>query len=175
MIASAKSASAIALATGAVFCLVSCAAESKDRAVRATGSALATTQTINASGDTYIRSLAANQNQGGDLVMRVQALGNNRPLVFFDNAAIRTAVQNGTLVRAEIEMTIDGSPIGWGATGRPIAIHRLAKASGEYGATWNCAIDSSIQNAQANCSGVTAWNMAATTPATQPWQSSVCS
>ena len=104
-------------------------------------------------------------------MLRVQTTGRNRTLLFFDAAAIQSALVGKTLTSASLELTIDSSASNWGPAGRPIAIHRLKQASAELSATWNCAIDESVQNSQPNCSGVTAWQMDATDPALLPWQS----
>jgi hypothetical protein len=133
--------------------------------------ALNSSVTVNVLGDTYIRGNSANANQGGDTVVHLQQSGKNRGLLFFDTNAIRQAVTPGSLVSATLELTISSTATNWGTSGHPIALHRLKKGSAENSATWNCAIDSSVANSSADCSGATAWNMDSTDTNVQPWQS----
>jgi RHS repeat-associated protein len=127
--------------------------------------------TLTASGDTFVQSLISNRNRGGDTVLSIQALGKHRPLLFFEPPSIVAAVGSGTLVSARVVLTVASSGIGWGSSGRPVAIHRLLAASAEYQATWNCALDTNVNNLQADCTGSGIWNMNATSPAQQPWAS----
>jgi alpha-tubulin suppressor-like RCC1 family protein len=136
-------------------------------AVAALGSALTTS--IAASGDTYVTSGVANRNHGGETIFRVQSLGKNRGVLFFDPLAIRRAVSNRSLMSASLRVTIDDVGSNWGNAGRPIAVHRLKQASAEYAATWNCALDANIDNLAADCSGATAWTMNASASSAQPW------
>jgi hypothetical protein len=134
--------------------------------------ALTALRTVSTSGDTYIRNGSPNQNQGSEPILRLQSSGGNRALLFFDTTAIQTVVATDTLLSATLEVTIDTAASNWGPTGRPIAVHRLLQASAEYGATWNCAQDTSIENSQPNCSAAagTVWSMDASDPAARPWQ-----
>lgn len=132
--------------------------------------ALVSTLTLNATGDTFVRSLTPNQNMGGDTRLSLQVLGRHRSLLFFDPNAIRAQVGSGTLVSARLELSIASNANNWGP-GRSIAVHRLAQASAEYEATWSCARDSNTSNLQPDCSGANVWLMNATSPAQQPWQS----
>jgi hypothetical protein len=134
-------------------------------------SALTVTTALDAIGDAYVKSGSPNTNTGSEPILRLQATGKNRALVFFEPVAVAQAVGAGTLVSARIELTIDNDPSGWGATGRPIAVHRLKQASAEYTATWACAHDANLYNASADCSGATAWDMSSNDPAAQPWLS----
>jgi hypothetical protein len=158
----------------AALCLFAfaCQSSSDDSRVRRTTTKLLVTRTVDAHGDTYVRSGSPNQNQGSDPIIRLQSSGKNRGLLFFDKAAIQSAVGTDTLRSATLEISIDVTGNNWGPTGRPIAIHRLLHASSEYASTWNCATDSSIYNSQANCSAAdgTAWSMDAADPASRPWQ-----
>jgi len=133
--------------------------------------ALVTTATLEASGDTYLRSGAPNQNAGGDTRLSLQSVGRHRTLLFFNPSSITTAVGSGTLVAARVELALDTTPSNWGPSGRNIAIHRLKQASAEYQATWNCALDANINNLQDDCAGSSAWSMSSTNPALQPWLS----
>ena len=54
-------------------------------------------------GDTYLKSGSPNQNQGGELSLRLQSSGQNRALLFFDPAAIASAVGSGSLTHADLE------------------------------------------------------------------------
>ncbi|MEO8184802.1 MAG: hypothetical protein ABI895_38835 [Deltaproteobacteria bacterium] len=129
-----------------------------------------TTSTLQASGDTYLRSGAPNQNAGGDTTLSLQSVGRRRALLFFDPPRITAAVGSRTLMAARIELTLASSPSNWGLSGRSIAIHRLKQASAEYQATWNCAQDANINNLQDDLQGPTAGSMNSTVAA-QPWLS----
>ena len=132
--------------------------------------ALVTTESLDVSGDTYLQSGSPNQNLGGDTHLSLQSSGKHRSLLFFDTPSIASAVGNGTLVSARVELTLSSTGSNWGS-GRPIAIHPLKQASSEYQATWNCAHDVNLSNQQPDCSGVSAWSMNSADPAEQPWLS----
>ncbi len=134
-------------------------------------SALVSSTTIDALGDTYLRSGSPNQNAGGDTVLSLQASGARRALLFFDKPAIVAAVGSGSLVSARIELTIFSAASNWGSSGRPISLHRLKQTSAEYQATWACALDANVNNQQADCSGSNVWNMSSNDPAVLPWTS----
>src|SRR5689334_19379364 len=105
-----------------VWGIASCAHDNgplDDEEIASTRAALSVSSTVQAAGDTYLRNGAPNQNQGGDLVLRVQSSGNNRVLVFFNNAAITSSIGSGTLLHAELELPIDNTGTNWGASGRP--------------------------------------------------------
>lgn len=132
--------------------------------------ALPVTVTFNSAGDTYLRSGEPNRNQGAGLFMRLQANGNNRSMVRFDQATLESAIGNGTVLSAKLRLTITDNGNNWGTTGRPVDLHRLlsnwAEGNGTEndrgtgsGATWNCATDSNISNQNDDCSGATAWEM----------------
>jgi len=117
--------------------------------------------------------------------MRLQASGDNRALVRFDQAAIQAFIGSGTLVSAKLRLTITDPGNNWGTSGRTVDVHRLivdwAEGNGftdgspstrgtGSGATWNCAVDTNITNQQANCSGATAWEMGQPNqPQLHPW------
>lgn len=115
---------------------------------------------LEASGDTYVRQLFPNENQGADTTLSVQTSGRHRSLVFFDTAALEEAVGSGTVLAARIDLFVESNQGGWGA-GRAIGIHALRQPSTESGATWSCAIDSDVQNTLTDCSGDDVWNMSA--------------
>jgi hypothetical protein len=128
-----------------------------------------TTVTLATPGDTTLKSGTPNQNFGGDTVFRLQASGRNRGVVFFDTSTISQAIGGGTLVGASLGLNIDNTGNNWGSSGATIGVHRLTKATGEYTATWSCAIDV-IYNSAADCSGATAWTMwSAQNPSLHPW------
>lgn len=136
---------------------------------------------INPTADTYVRSGHANQNEGSSPFMRIQASGNNRALVRFDQSEIQSAIGNSTILSATLRLTITHNGNNWGANGRNIDIHRLTsdwtegngtesdRGLGE-GATWNCAIDNLIENQTKGCNGITEWEMGQpNNPAVHPW------
>jgi hypothetical protein len=71
-----------------------------------TEAALVRPTTLNAVGDTYVRSGPPDQNSGGDTVLSVEASGARRTLLFFDKPALAAAVGNGRLASAQLELTI---------------------------------------------------------------------
>lgn len=135
---------------------------------------------INSSADTYVRSGQANQNEGGGQFMRLQSSGDNRSLVRFDQGALQQEIGSGTVISAKLKLTITDNANNWGS-GRTIDIHRLisdwAEGNGTEndrgegsGATWNCAIDTIIQNQVKDCSGTTEWEMGQpNNPSIHPW------
>src|SRR5215470_3507525 len=108
----------------------------------------ATTVTLTASGDTYLRSSASNANQGTDTFLRVNS-SPLRALVQFDQSAIGSAASGMVLLSASLELFVQ-SASNWG-TGRPVDVHRVTAAWTESGATWNCPIDSNTSNSQPDC------------------------
>jgi hypothetical protein len=143
-------------------------------------------QSVPAVADTYLRSGASNTNEGGSSFVRVRASGDNRALVRFDQSALEAAAANGTVVSAELELTISGNGNNWGTTGRTISLYRLTRAWVEgngfvdqgsppnrgigAGATWQCASDSNIASETRDCSGATQWEMAKPNePSSHPW------
>jgi len=111
------------------------------------------------SADTYIRQASPNQNQGVDLILRLQSSGKNRVLLRWDQGALAQAVAGGTVTSARLELTISDLGDNWGTSGRTIELHRMTQAWTELGATWNCAADSVPGNSRADCAGATAWDM----------------
>ena len=125
--------------------------------------------------DTFIKKGSSNENEGASNMLRLQSSGNNRALVKFDTAQIQSAIGSNQNYTATLELTISDNGNNWGASGRPIGIHKLtsdwAEGNGYIaghnpsnrgtgdGATWACAIDSNISNQSDNCSGNAAWNM----------------
>lgn len=139
------------------------------------------TVTVNAASDTNVRSGQDNRNYGASEFMRIQSSGNNRALVKFDQDEIETIIGDGTILTAKVQLTITDNGNNWGSFGRPVDIHRLTSDWSEgngteddrgddNGATWNCAIDSLIENQAKNCSGITEWEMGQpNNPSVHPW------
>ncbi len=139
------------------------------------------TFTLLPTADTYIREGQDNRNHGADTEMDVRSSGNNRALVRFDQSAIDSTVGNGTIISAILKLKINDNGANWGSTGRTVDIHRLltdwAEGNGMAndrgmgsGATWNCAVDSNIQNQSRNCIGSTEWEMRQpNNPSVHPW------
>lgn len=98
----------------------------------------ASTFTLNAVSDTYLRKGSPNKNQGTESILRLRDGGDNRALVRFDQAAIVQQVAGGQLVSARLELTISRNGDNWGPAGRTIDLHRMTKAWTELGATWSC-------------------------------------
>ncbi|HTG37077.1 MAG TPA: DNRLRE domain-containing protein [Thermoanaerobaculia bacterium] len=99
--------------------------------------------------DTYLRSGAANQNQGSETLLRIRASGNNRALARFDLSGLQSAVQQ--LHSATLEMFVETNGGNWGSAGRTLDAHRLTADWSEAGATWNCAADAVPGNQNADC------------------------
>ena len=111
------------------------------------------------SADTYIRQGSPNQNQGTELILRLQSSGKNRVLLRWDQAALSQAAAGRTVGAARLELTIADLGDNWSAAGRTIELHRMTEAWTELGATWNCAVDSVPGNSRPECAGATAWDM----------------
>lgn len=139
------------------------------------------TKTFNSSADTYIRDGADNRNAGAGTFMRLQESGNNRSLIRFDQSEIQSQIGNKQVLSAKLRVTIVDNGNNWGTTGRSIDIHRLiadwtegngtenSRGTGS-GATWECAIDSLIENQAKNCSGTTEWEIGQpNNPSVHPW------
>src|SRR6266496_3547521 len=147
--------------------------------------AMSTAASFDATADTYVRSGADNTNEGAATFMRLQASGDNRALVRFDQAAMQAFIDGGAVVSAKLRLTITNPGRNWGPSGRTVDAHRLivdwAEGNGftdgnpstrgtGSGATWNCAVDSDISNQQKDCSGATEWEMGQPNqPQLHPW------
>ena len=151
-----------------LFALCACT-DQQHSETRATTTRTALTATLGAVGDTYLTSGSPNQNHGGETFFRLQSSGKNRGLLFFDASTIRQTVGMGTFVSARLDLSIQSAGTNWGTSGRPVSLHRLKQSSAEYSATWNCAIDATVYNQAADCSGATAWDMGTADAAAQPW------
>lgn len=129
------------------------------------------TASFNPSADTYVKSGSDNRNTGAGLFMRLQASGDNRGLVRFDQATLQSTIgsSSSALISVKLRLTITDNGNNWG-TGRTIDVHRLlqdwtegngtetTRGSGA-GATWECGSDTNIANQSKNCTGVTEWEM----------------
>ncbi|MEW6774692.1 MAG: putative Ig domain-containing protein [Bdellovibrionota bacterium] len=151
----------------------------------AVGSAHADPVTVilDAQGDTYVRGGSSNTNEGASSFTQVQSSGNNRALVRFSQVELESALGDGSLISATLELTITENGDNWGSTGRTVDAHRVtvdwAEGNGQVsghnpsdrgagsGATWNCAIDSNISNSAKDCIGSTEWNMSGS--GARPW------
>jgi hypothetical protein len=138
-----------------------------------------------ADADAFLRSGAANTNEGGNPLLRIQAGGSNRAIVWFDQQKINEQVPAGDLlIKAELKVTTADNANNWGKNGdRTIGVHRLLEAWAEGdginsevpsrfrnrgagpGVTWNMAIDAEIANGKQD-PGVP-WVMAKKGP--NPW------
>lgn len=137
--------------------------------------------TLTADADSYVQGGQDHRNKGASTFMRLQSSGSNRSLVRFDQAAIESAVGEGTVLSAKLRVTITDNGDNWGAAGRTIDAHRLLKDWAEgngtendrgtgAGSTWSCASDSQIANQSKDCSGNTEWEMGQpNNPAVHPW------
>jgi YD repeat-containing protein len=123
--------------------------------------ALVTSTVLQAVGDTYIRNVFPNQNEGSSPILSVQIGGPHRSILYFDPEAIRATAAGQTLISAQVELTIEANGRNWGP-GRSISIHSMRQASTESQVTWSCAVDSNVANNLADCTGAAAWNMSAT-------------
>lgn len=139
-----------------------------------------TTVTFTAIGDTYIRSGNDNRNEGAEQHLNIQSSGNNRSMVRFNQESMQSTI-TGSVLSAKIRLTITDNGDNWGASGRTVDVHRLLvdwiegngtnydRGNG-YGATWNCAIDSAIQNQAKDCNGAEQWEMGQPgNPSIHPW------
>jgi hypothetical protein len=91
--------------------------------------------------DTHLRQGSPNKALGSEVFLRIQASGNNRALVAFDQAEIEQSVGSATLTSAKLRLNIIFNADNWGASGREVGVHRMTQAWSEIGATWNCADD----------------------------------
>lgn len=104
--------------------------------------------TLQASGDTYLRSGAPNATEGSETFLRVNS-SPNRALVRFDQAQIAGAAAGLVLVSATLELYVSAANQ-WGV-GRDVNAQRMTTDWSEAGATWNCPIDSNPANSSVDC------------------------
>lgn len=123
----------------------------------ATSFAYAETKTVAPVADTYVRSVAANQNQGGETKLSITDLGNHRVLIRFDQSQITAALAGAPVASAKLRLRITSNGSNWGATGRGVSAHRVTQTWLEARATWNCPNDTNLNNSSPDCNP--AWNM----------------
>ena len=123
------------------------------RLLLGTGPHLVTFQAV---ADTYVRKGEANRNFGAEPIVRVREGGQNRSLIQLDPQSLTTALADGTLVSASLDLHVEKNGGNWGKQGRTVDAHRLTAAWTELGATWNCPADSNTANSQADCAAP--WN-----------------
>lgn len=114
------------------------------------------TTSLPAVADTTLRQQQANQNRGGDEQVRLGWAQASRALVRFDSAAITAAVGTGTLISAHLELDVEETGESWPGGSQNVGAHRVTAAWTETGATWNCAIDTRLDDNRADCSSL--WN-----------------
>lgn len=113
--------------------------------------------------------------------MRLQQSGNNRSLIRFDQSELISNIGNKQVLSGKLHLTITDNGNNWGTTGRTIDIHPVTanwiegngteqnRGNGQ-GVTWNCAIDSLIENSVKDCESNTEWEMGQpNNPLAHPW------
>jgi hypothetical protein len=129
-----------------------------------------TAQTLTAVKDSFLRSGAADRNEGANPGLRIQASGHNRVVVAFDPDAIEAFLAANTLTTATLVLTIAENADNWGREGdRTVDAHPLttdfAEGDGQNagvpgsestrgsgaGVTWHCAEDAEIANQATDC------------------------
>ena len=131
-----------------------------------TGDACDAEEVITADQDAFIRSGSKNLNEGANPLLIIS--NNNRLLASFDLTGINTS--GVTTARLILTINDDDPPGNWGSSGRTVDAHRLledfAEGNGKNqglpgsertrgtgsGVTWNCAIDTEIEDSNADCS-----------------------
>jgi hypothetical protein len=142
-----------------------------------------TTETLSAAKDSFLRSGAADRNEGANPGLRLQASGHNRVVVGFDQGAIEAFLAANDLTTATLVLTIAENADNWGKNmDRTVDAHPLtvdfAEGDGQNagvpgsqstrgsgpGVTWNCAQDTEIANQATDCDP--RWNGGTFGPAT---------
>ncbi len=136
--------------------------------------------------DSFLREGAQNRNEGANPHLFVQTSGHNRAIIMFDQAAINNYIAAHGVSNAKLVLTIAANGTGWGSTGRTIDVHRLMETFAEgngkdsglpnaqstrgngNGVTWNCSVDSVIENNNDDCAGQ--WNGGSFASVTAPSQ-----
>jgi cysteine-rich repeat protein len=117
--------------------------------------------------DSFLRISPKNTNEGANQILSLRNSGRHRPVIGFDLSGKNTSA----VVDARLVLTIKRNAKGWDA-GRPVEAHALLEPFTEGtgmlegavppvrgtgpGVTWNCATDTNIANAVADCA--TLWN-----------------
>lgn len=121
--------------------------------------------------DSFLHEGNMNQNEGVNPMLFLRKQGNLRPLVRFDTSDISLA----GLVKATLVFTLGSTPPAqWGNSGKPIEVRRMTQTWQEgdgksinipedeslrgtgAGVTWNCPIDTDIEDSDQDCSST--WN-----------------
>ncbi|MFI5405399.1 MAG: DNRLRE domain-containing protein [Nitrososphaerales archaeon] len=133
---------------------------------------------LTAESDSFLKSGNKNTNEGANEVLSIQSTGSHRSLVTFNQTAIEKAVADLSVLNATLRLYIEDNANNWSSNGRTIDVHRLSadwtqgngwntgnniRGTGS-GITWNCAIDTNINNQQPNCSPQ--WNGGTFVPTT---------
>lgn len=114
------------------------------------------TVTVQAVADTTLQEASPDTNQGARPRLSVGEGGRERLLVRVDANAARELIGTGTLVLAQLELTVDTLDAGASSVAVELAAHRLTDAWQELTATWQCADDTVPGNGMADCPGP--WN-----------------
>jgi hypothetical protein len=141
------------------------------------------TLTLTAAKDSFLRSGAADRNEGANPGLRIRASGHNRVVVGFDQGAIEAFLAANTLTTAMLVLTIAENADNWGKNNdRTVDAHPLltdfAEGDGQNagvpgsastrgsgpGVTWHCAEDADIANQATDCDP--RWDGGAFGPAT---------
>ncbi len=135
--------------------------------------------------DAFLRAGASNTNEGGNPRLRLQASGDNRTVLQFDQPNLEAQFgPSDLLLKAELMVTVADNASNWGKNGdRTIDLHRLLVPWDEgdginsevpsrlrnrgtaSGTTWNMAVDAIISNSRTDL-GVP-WEMDKKGP--NPW------
>ncbi len=107
--------------------------------------------------DTTLVESQPNQSFGFSPILRVQGSARRRALLGVDTAAV-AAVLQGELVRARLIVPVVSTDEDFGVN-QLVGAHRLRQSWEEATATWSCAADADPDNSQADCSGLSSWQM----------------
>lgn len=108
--------------------------------------------TMQVAADTYVTAAAADREHGRATTLQVSKSGPSRALVSFDLSPLTAALAGGSqLVSAQLELSIARNANNWGAAGRPVGVYALTMPWSEGAATWDCPIDTNLDNRQPDC------------------------
>jgi hypothetical protein len=133
--------------------------------VKKTASSASLTTVLLPQADATLYAWLPHYNEGATNTLRVQAFGDSRALIKFDQAQIQQFIRKEQKFTATLQLTITDNGNNWGRKGVLFAIQRLTKnwieGNGKKGtgATWHCAIDSNIANFSDDCKGTASWSM----------------
>ena len=121
------------------------------------------TETLSAEKDSFLRNNKANRNEGINEILVVKS--NYRPVIAFNQTEIENTIGGLDLQSATLRLYVEDNANNWGTSGRTIDIHNVTdswvegngwnfgnniKGTGS-GVTWNCAIDTNINNNKVDC------------------------